>query len=97
LVPMEPGNRNAPTAWWVSRMTNTKRPLQEKMVLFWHGLLTSQISVVRDPTAMVAQNEFFRAHSLDDFATILRGITVDTAMMVYLDMDGSQRRAPNEN
>src|SRR3954447_26356558 len=27
--------------WWLSKMVNTSRPLQEKMTLFWHGHLTS--------------------------------------------------------
>ena len=90
-------NRGAPPVWWLIRMANTRRPLQEKMTLFWHGLLTSQMSVVRDPLAMVAQNEFFRGHALDSFPSILTGISMDPAMMVYLDTSGSHRRAPNEN
>lgn len=97
LVPIDPRNRASPTAWWLTRIANTRRPLQEKMTLFWSGLLTSQISVVRDPVAMVAQNELFRAHALDSFGTMLRAVTMDSAMMVYLDMDGSQRSAANEN
>ena len=40
---------------WLTRMATTKRPLQEKMTLFWHGLLTSQLSVVADREAMEAQ------------------------------------------
>jgi uncharacterized protein (DUF1800 family) len=28
-------------AWWLQRMVQTARPLEEKMTLFWHGLLTS--------------------------------------------------------
>ena len=24
--------------YWVYRMINTKRPLEEKMALFWHGI-----------------------------------------------------------
>jgi uncharacterized protein (DUF1800 family) len=90
------GNR-VPSLWWLARLANTRRPLQEKMVLFWHGLLTSQLSVVRDPEAMIAQNEFFRAHAFDSFPNLLQGISKDAAMMVYLDMDGSNRTAPNEN
>jgi len=90
-------NRGAPVARWVVRMANTKRPLQEKMTLFWHGLLTSQLSVVRDGNAMHAQNEFFRANAFGSFPDILKGISRDAAMMVYLDIDGSQRGAPNEN
>src|SRR3712207_3009046 len=27
--------------WWLMRMAYTRYPLREKMVLFWHGLLTS--------------------------------------------------------
>ena len=84
-------------AWWLARMTNTKRPLQEKMTLFWHGLLTSQMSVVRDPETMIAQNEFFREHAFDSFPAILRGISTNPAMLVYLGTSGSHRRAPNEN
>ena len=96
-LPGGPGDRGSPALWWLTRMANTKRPLQEKMTLFWHGLLTSQISVVRDPLAMVAQNEFFRSHAMADWPSILRGVTYDPAMMVYLNTAGSQSRAPNEN
>jgi uncharacterized protein (DUF1800 family) len=91
------GNIGAPVGWWLTRMANTKRPLQEKMTLFWHGHLTSQISVVKDPVAMVAQNEFFRANAFANFDEILKGVTRDPAMMVYLDIAGSVRTAPNEN
>ena len=89
--------RPSPALWWLVRMANTRRPLQEKMTLFWHGLLTSQLSVVRSTSAMLAQNEFFRASAFDAFPAILRGISMDPAMMIYLDMSGSLRRAPNEN
>ncbi len=96
-VPTDQNNRGNLPVWWMVRLTNTKRPLQEKMTLFWHGLLTSQISVVRDPAAMLNQNEFYRGHALDSFPDILRGVSMDPAMMVYLDTSGSQKRAPNEN
>ncbi|HWO73531.1 MAG TPA: DUF1800 domain-containing protein [Dehalococcoidia bacterium] len=90
-------NRGAPVARWVVRMANTKRPLQEKMTLFWHGLLTSQLSVVRDGNAMQAQIDFFRANAFGSFPDLLKGISRDAAMMVYLDIDGSRAEAPNEN
>jgi uncharacterized protein (DUF1800 family) len=96
-IDLTAGNIGAPVTWWLTRMANTKRPLQEKMTLFWHGLLTSQISVVRDSAAMVAQNQFFRAHAFANFDDILKGVTRDPAMMVYLDVAGSMRTAPNEN
>ncbi len=95
--PIEPSERGIPPIWWLTRIANTRRPLQEKMTLFWHGLLTSQISEVRDPTAMVAQNEMFRAQAFGSFPEMLRTVSQDPAMMVYLNIHGSSRRAPNEN
>jgi hypothetical protein len=65
---------------WVLRMLWSRRPLQEKMVLFWHGLLTSANSKVGRPELMQRQNDFFRAHALDDYGTILKGISTPTPL-----------------
>jgi len=35
------------TNWWVARMVGTSRPLQEKLVLFWHGHFTSGMREVK--------------------------------------------------
>ena len=82
---------------WLTRMAMTKRPLQEKMTLFWHGLLTSQLSVVVDREAMEAQVDLYRQHALDTFPAILKAVWRDRAMMTYLNIEGSERNAPNEN
>ena len=87
----------SPAFAWLARMAKTKRPLQEKMTLFWHGLLTSQISVVVDAAAMTDQIDFYRTHALDRFPDILKGASKDRAMMSYLDVANSTRGAPNEN
>jgi uncharacterized protein (DUF1800 family) len=89
--------RNGTFVGWLARMANTKRPLQEKMTLFWHGLLTTQLSATADPDAALDQIRLFRRHALDDFGELLHGVTRDRSMMVYLDVDGSEASAPNEN
>lgn len=83
--------------WWLQRMAVTSRPLLEKMVLFWHGHLTSGVSKVRLPELMRRQNEFFRQNATGAFDTILRGISRDAAMMVWLDNATSRKQRPNEN
>ena len=83
--------------WWLKRMAASKRPLLEKMVYFWHGHLTSAISKVREPELMRRQNEFFRQNALASFDTILKGISRDGAMMVYLDNITNRKQHPNEN
>ncbi len=96
-VPVDYANRQNLSVWWMVRMANTTRPLQEKMTLFWHGLLTSQLSVVQDPSLLVRQNEFYRTNAKAAFPDILKGISADPAMMIYLNINGSQKAAPNEN
>jgi uncharacterized protein (DUF1800 family) len=96
-------NLNSPTdqqRWWLLRMAWTQRPLLEKMTLFWHGLLTSSFRKVGGPRAymrMINQNQFLREHAFDTFDNILLGITSDPAMLFYLDLTKSTKKAPNEN
>lgn len=86
--------------WWLLRMAWTQRPLLEKMTLFWHGVLTSSFRKVGGKKAyqrMMIQNQFLRDHAFDTFDNILLGITSDPAMLFYLDLTKSTKKAPNEN
>ena len=83
--------------WWFVRMLTTNRPLQEKMTLFWHGLLTSGFSKVNNPLEMKAQNELLRANALGNFQNLVTQISTDAAMLRWLDGNNSRRKAPNEN
>ena len=84
-------------AWWLREMLATPSPLTERMTLFWHGhFATSQLKV-RSVQLMYRQNKLLRRESLGNFATLLRGISRDPAMLVYLDNAQSRREAPNEN
>ncbi len=70
--------------WWALRMIYSTHPFEEKMTLFWHGLLTSSYSKIGGRTNygyIIQQNKFLRAHALDSFDNILLGITSDPAMM----------------
>jgi uncharacterized protein (DUF1800 family) len=83
--------------WWQLRMIYTARPLEEKMTLFWHGLLTSAFSKVPGTQAMLNQNQFFRANALGRFPDILKGISRDPAMMIWLDLQTNRKGHANEN
>ena len=83
--------------WWLLRMAGTKRPLVEKMTLFWHGVLTSDARKVGRGNYMYTQNEFLRAHALGSLRDLLIGISKDGAMLRFLDGHGSNKAHPNEN
>lgn len=85
--------------WWLTRMSYTARPLEERMTYFWHGLLTSQTSQIGPQRAkwMVTQNEFFRANALGKYDVLLQAVSKDPAMLVYLNTVESTKDHPNEN
>jgi uncharacterized protein (DUF1800 family) len=83
--------------WWLVRMIYTKRPLEEKMVLFWHGMLTSAISKVGIAQLMLGQNQLLRDLATADYAVLLKAIARDPAMMLWLDSRLNRKNAPNEN
>ncbi len=93
----DPDDREQLRRWWMIRMVHSTRPLQEKMTLFWHGLLTSGFSKVNSAGLLRRQNEFFRSNALGNFRDIMRGISKDAAMLIWLDGRGSRKRHPNEN
>ncbi|MGH2444110.1 MAG: DUF1800 family protein, partial [Chloroflexota bacterium] len=53
--------------WWLTQMLSTSRPLQEKMVLFWHGHFATAYYKVRSTTYMYLQNQIFRDNALGRF------------------------------
>ncbi|MCA9831199.1 MAG: DUF1800 domain-containing protein [Dehalococcoidia bacterium] len=85
--------------WWLTRMAYTARPLEERLTLIWHSLLTSQISKIGGQRAswMVWQNELFRKHAAGRFDDLVQAVAKDPAMMMYLDSVESSKEHPNEN
>lgn len=83
--------------WWLQRLVESPRPLQEKLTLFWHGHFASQNSVVQNSYIMLRQNQFFREHAAGNFGALLYGIVHDPAMIRYLDNNKNVKGNPNEN
>ncbi|HEX6513295.1 MAG TPA: DUF1800 domain-containing protein [Chloroflexota bacterium] len=83
--------------WWLNRMLATKRPLQEKMTLFWHGHFATAVSKVNQIAWLANQNELFRKNALGSFQTLLSAVSKDPAMMVWLDSQTNRKGSPNEN
>jgi uncharacterized protein (DUF1800 family) len=84
-------------AGWLIRMLSTSRPLVEKLTLFWHGHFATAISKVKDPAAMLAQNNLFRSRGMGKFRDLLLAVSQDPAMLFWLDSNTNRRGHPNEN
>jgi uncharacterized protein (DUF1800 family) len=87
-------------SWWLMRMLYSAHPLEEKMTLFLAGLLTSSFTKVggkKGYPLMKQQNDFLRQNAFGRFDDLLAGITIDPAMLLWLDGNRSLKSAPNEN
>ena len=91
------GNPQQLSAWWLYRMLGTYDPLLEKLTLFWHGHFATSAAKVEKSRLMLAQNETFRNHARGPFARMVRAVSRDPAMLVYLDSTSNRRIRPNEN
>ncbi len=84
--------------WWLTRMLNTSAPLQEKMALYFHGhFTTASIQKGVTPKMTFNQNQLFRENALGNLRELTWKVSVDPAMLVYLDNAKSDAQHPNEN
>jgi len=82
---------------WTYRMINTKRPLEEKIALFWHQIFVTGHAKCEYPRQQTIEFDMFRRDGLGKFDNLLQGLAKDPAMMFYLDNCMSHKDAINEN
>jgi uncharacterized protein (DUF1800 family) len=85
------------TIWWLNQMVLTQKPLQEKMVWFWHGHWATSIGKVNYSLPMLKQNQTFRKYALGNFRDLSQVMLLDGALQIWLDGNENTLKAPNEN
>ncbi|MCA9290780.1 MAG: DUF1800 domain-containing protein [Phycisphaerales bacterium] len=83
--------------WWLRRLVETPRPLEEKLTLFWHGHFATGYRTIENSYHMFLQNQMFRHHATGSFKDLAFGIIRDPAMIRYLNNNQNRRERPNEN
>lgn len=82
---------------WAARMLMTRRPLLEKMTLFWHNHFATSAEKVTNAPLMIQQNEILRRNALGNFKTLLSEVSKDPAMLIWLDGQDNIKGRANEN
>ncbi|GAB2560972.1 DUF1800 domain-containing protein [Spirosoma aerophilum] len=85
------------TTWWLKQMLTEGTSMREKMVLFWHNHFVSDRQKVNYPQHMYQQNALFRTYAFGDFRQFTKEVTINPAMLIYLDGRQNNKNAPNEN
>ena len=107
LVGKEPVVDGAPLApkdafghdhlWWLDKMVRTSRPLIERMTLVWHDWFATSNITVGNQKLMLQQNDLFRHIGLGSFEGLTMRVTINPAMLLYLNGLNSIKGSPNEN
>lgn len=84
--------------WAINQLLKNPMALQERMTWFWHNHFTSSIvrsnrtiNLMRDQTLLV------RSEALGNFSDLLKQISYDPLMLIYLDGQSNKKGKPNEN
>ncbi|MBL8047058.1 MAG: DUF1800 domain-containing protein [Chthonomonas sp.] len=88
--------RHVQTAWFL-RMITTRRPLEEKVALFWHHHFATSGQKVTQAPMMHQQVQTLRAKGFGRFEHLLLALAQDPAMIFWLDNQENLKGKPNEN
>ncbi|MBK8153554.1 MAG: DUF1800 domain-containing protein [Saprospiraceae bacterium] len=86
---------NSLHAWIMENIFNEGVSLTEKMMLFWHNHFVVSDVLIHGTNTIILQR--LRKNVLGNFKTLTEEITIDAAMLVYLNGNQNTNRAPNEN
>ena len=82
---------------WMFRIINTSRPLQEKMCLFWHGILCTGFAKVDHGRQMTHNINMFRSLGMENYRDLLLELSRHPTMVYYLDNSENHKDSVNEN
>ncbi|HEX4436795.1 MAG TPA: DUF1800 domain-containing protein [Solirubrobacteraceae bacterium] len=83
--------------WWLDRMVRSDQQLIERMTFIWHDWFANSNEKVGSQQRMLDQNQLFRENALSSFHDLFMAVTVNPAMLVFLDGIYNDKWEPNEN
>lgn len=83
--------------WTLLSMVESPVSMQERLRLFWHNHFTTELLVVQIPDLLLQQYRLFARHMLGNFKEFVYDVTVDMAMLHYLDGIRSYKAGNRDN
>lgn len=84
-------------AWWLGLMLNQDRSITEKLVLFWHHHFATETNMYMNGIAAYQHYVLLHRMALGNFKQLVRAVTLDLAMLRYLNGFLNIKQAPDEN
>lgn len=96
-VEAEGGRIESWRGWWMDRMIRSEANIQEKMTLFWHNHFATRTDTAFWGKASYLNNATLRQHGLGNFKNLVRLVTLDPCMLIFLNGFLNEKSAPDEN
>lgn len=83
------------SAWIINQMMYNPPNILEKLILFWHNHLV--ISGIFNPNFKYSYYLLLKEYALGNFKELMQKMTIEPAMLLYLNGNENTAQAPNEN
>ena len=83
--------------WWMGCIIQQDRSIREKMTMFWHNHFATETVDVGNANFLYKHVHLLRTHALGNFKQLVRAITLDPSMLIYLNGRLNTASAPDEN
>lgn len=92
-----PQRRNSLYAWSMERILSNDRHIREKMTFFLHNHFSTEVENVGSPIIAYNHHKMLRENCLGNFKDLVKLVTTDVAMLIYLNGYLNTKTAPDEN
>ncbi|TDO26697.1 DUF1800 domain-containing protein [Sediminibacterium goheungense] len=82
--------------WWMGQMIKQDSNIREKMTLFWHNHFATESTDI-NAQFVYKHHALLRSYAIGNFKSLVKAVTLDPAMLVYLNGQLNQAVAPDEN
>lgn len=86
--------------WWLGQAVNSSRSIHEKLTVFWHNHFATNFDNNADKIKARFWYDHYltlRQNALGNFKSMTKAITLDPAMLYFLNGDSNIKGSPNEN
>ena len=83
--------------WWIGLMLNQERTVREKMTLFWANHFGTETVDINNSHYVYRHHNLLRQNALGNLKQLVKAVTIDPGMLIYLNGFLSTASAPDEN
>ncbi len=83
--------------WWAGTMVNQDRSIREKLTLFWADHFGTETGTISLGHFVYRHNDLLRNNCLNNFRQLVKSVSIDGGMLIYLNGYLNSASAPDEN